>query len=116
MWGPELVLPLPPEDEIRALLQEFTYQMRVAETIVDGAASMMAAGEPLRRALGPDGQRTDSAPAVMDGAKEAFVAVKRVMTVTRHLQRLLKRRLNSWVALNRSELALLGDDPVVPAA
>ena len=118
MWGPEALLTAPhtPEEEIEALLHEFMYHIRMAEKMVDGTANMMADGKPLRCALGSDEKRKRlPSPAVIKRTQEAFDAVKRVMAITRFVQRVLRRLLESWAKLNRSEPALLEDSPVVPA-
>ena len=119
-WRPEALLTAPhtPEEETEALLHEFMYHIRMVEKIVDVARNMMAEGQPLRCALchGLPSSQLPPSPAVIKRTQEALDAVRRVMAISRFVQRVLRRLLDSWAKLNRSEAALLEDDPEVPAS
>ena len=120
MLRPEALLTAPhtPEEETEALLHEFMYHIRMVEKMVDGTANMMADGKPLRCALchGLPSSQLPPSPAVIKCTQEALAAVTRVMAISRFAQRVLRRLLDSWAKLNRSEAALLEDDPEVPAS
>ena len=120
MLRPEALLTAPhtPEEETEALLHEFMYHIRMVEKIVDVARNMMAEGQPLRCALchGLPSSQLPPSPAVIKRTQEALDAVRRVMAISRFVQRVLRRLFDSWAKLNRSEAALLEDDPEVPAS